>query len=139
MKEKNFKKKLTLSLSGVKKKRPENIEYAKNQNKTSVIIEKKNFRPKFKRTGQQLTRNSAKFEGKPFKDLGKDLTHSVKDFEKSQLAEQRATRRVKGQVDDVKISKTKINDKKREYKLTLSRALDEDSFGFNPNVDSGSG
>ncbi|MBO6490801.1 MAG: translation initiation factor IF-2, partial [Pelagibacteraceae bacterium] len=46
------------------------------------------------------------------------------------LAEQRATRRAKGQIIEEKAIKSKPIAKKREYKLTLSRALDEDNLGF---------
>ena len=52
-----------------------------------------------------------------------------KDSEKRKLAEQRATRRVKGQIVEEKVIKSKPTIKKREYKLTLSRALDEDNLG----------
>ena len=41
MEKKNFKKKLTLSISSSTKKRSDSIRYAKSQNKNSVIIEKK--------------------------------------------------------------------------------------------------
>ena len=41
MEKKNFKKKLTLSISNSTKRRSDKIRYAKNQNKNSVIIEKK--------------------------------------------------------------------------------------------------
>ena len=54
----------------------------------------------------------------------KDLS----DFEKRKLAEQRATKRLKGEL--VKENKDKSN-KKRELKLTISRALsDEDGDGL---------
>ena len=41
MEKKNFKKKLTLSISSSTKKRYDKIRYAESQNKNSVIIEKK--------------------------------------------------------------------------------------------------
>ena len=40
MEKKNFRKKLTLSVSGSVGKRSDKIEYAKSQNKNSFIIEK---------------------------------------------------------------------------------------------------
>ena len=43
MEKKNFKKKLTLSISSSTKKRSDSIRYAKSQNKNSVIIEKKKY------------------------------------------------------------------------------------------------
>ena len=41
MEKKNFKKKLTLSISSSTKKKPDKIRYFESQNKSSVIIEKK--------------------------------------------------------------------------------------------------
>ena len=41
MEKKNFKKKMTLSVSSSTKKTSDKITYAKSQNKNSVIIEKK--------------------------------------------------------------------------------------------------
>ena len=47
------------------------------------------------------------------------------DFEKRKLAEQRATKRLKGETD-TKEKKTKLGTKKREVKLTVSRALSDE-------------
>ena len=41
MEKKSFKKKLTLSVSSLTKKKSDKIEYAKSQNENAVIIEKK--------------------------------------------------------------------------------------------------
>ena len=47
------------------------------------------------------------------------------DFEKRKLAEQRATKRLKGDTDS-KDKKLKLGTKKREFKLTVSRALSDE-------------
>ena len=47
------------------------------------------------------------------------------DFEKRKLAEQRATKRLKDEIDN-KEKKTKLGTKKREVKLTVSRALSDE-------------
>jgi len=43
MEKKNFKKKLTLSVSSLTKKKSDKIEYAKSQNENAIIIEKKKY------------------------------------------------------------------------------------------------
>ena len=130
MEKKSFKKKLTLSVSSSTKKRSDKIIYAKSQNKNSVIIEKKNIRSGFRKTNQQFSRDQVRSVTKTGKIFNKDLNLINKDSEKRKLAEQRATRRAKGQIVEEKVIKSKQLDKKREYKLTLSRALDEDNLGF---------
>ena len=123
MEKKSFKKKLTLSISSLTKKESDKIRYAKSQNENAVIIEKKNIRTRFTKVNQQLSRDKIKSDTKTGKIFDKD-------FEKRKLAEQRATKRVKGQVVAEKVIKSKPIVKKREYKLTLSRALNEDNLGF---------
>ena len=54
MENKGFKKKLTLSISGSTKKKSDKIEYAKNQNKNSVIIEKRDFKSNFGKTNKKF-------------------------------------------------------------------------------------
>ena len=130
MEKKSFKKKLTLSVSSSTKKRSDKIRYAKSQNKNSVIIEKKNVRSGFRKTNQQFSRDQVRSGTKTGKIFNKDLDLINKDSEKRKLAEQRATRRVKGPIIEEKVIKSKPIVKKREYKLTLSRALDEDNLGF---------
>ncbi len=131
MEKKSFKKKLTLSISSLTKKKIDQVRYAKSQNKNSVIVEKKNTRPEFRKTNQQFNRNNVKSGIKTNKIFYKDLNLVNKDSEKRKLAEQKATRRAKGQIVEEKAIKGKKSIvKKREYKLTLSRALDEDNLGF---------
>ena len=54
----------------------------------------------------------------------KTLTSSS-DFERRKLAEQRATKRLKDDTEN-KEKKTKLGTKKRELKLTVSRALSDE-------------
>ena len=122
---------MTLSISSLTKKKIDQVRYAKSQNKNSVIVEKKNIRPEFRKTNQQFNRNNVKSGIKTNKIFYKDLNLVNKDSEKRKLAEQKATRRAKGQIVEEKAIKGKKSIvKKREYKLTLSRALDEDNLGF---------
>ena len=97
-------KKTKLTLSGIAKKSIENIELAKTQSKNSVVIEKKpsKFAPRgnFSRP--------ASVRSKPVVSPSGSFTprttqHSnpsspiTNDYEKRKLAEQRATRRLKGE------------------------------------------
>ena len=124
------KKKLKLSISGNTKKTISNIEQARSNPKNSVVIKNnKNFQKKkfFK------SNSSTEKFNKPNPNFGlKRTTQSfypkkdLSDFEKRKLAEQRATKRLKGEPS--KENKEKSAVKKRELKLTISRALsDEDS------------
>ena len=127
-------KKTKLTLSGIAKKSIENIELAKKQSKNSVVIEKKPSRfanrgPSGRPTGsrpQQTTGFKASIPS-----TGRTSTFSkpaapiTNDFEKRKLAEQRATRRLKGD-SSAKDTKGKTSSKKRELKLTVSRALSDE-------------
>ncbi len=124
------KKKLKLTISGSSKKTINNIELAKSQGKNSVIIEKKpkfgNKNPFQKNQNQNQNRN---FKSKPNLKFNQESFISppkTNDFEKRKLAEQRATKRLKGET----IQKGKIGNKRRELKLTVSRALSEDGIDF---------
>ena len=130
MEKKSFKKKLTLSVSSLTKKKSDKIRYAKSQNENAVIIEKKNIRTGFMKVNQQFSRDQIKSGTKTGKIFNKDLNLINKDSEKRKLAEQRATKRIKGQAAGEKVIRGKSIVKKREYKLTLSRALNEDNLGF---------
>ena len=124
-------KKTKLTISGTAKKSFKNIEIAKTQGKNSVVIEKQpskfpsrggssrpgGFKPK---TTSTFNRGASV---KPsFAPKSPPITN---DFERRKLAEQRATKRLKG--DDNKDKKTlKSGTKKRELKLTVSRALSDE-------------
>src|SRR5210317_2055428 len=114
-------KKTKLTISGTAKKSIENIEIAKTQGKNSVVIEKpkNNF---VKRTGSfrpagttTTTKPTSSFtRGAPFKpSFGLKTPPITNDFERRKLAEQRATKRLKGDSDNKKL---KLGTKKKEQK-----------------------
>ena len=121
-------KKTKLTISGGAKKSIRNIEIAKTQGKNSRVIEKKTnkFSNKgtfqknnnFKQKNISLTRNTLQ------KNLSKH-NFQINDFEKRKLAEQRATKRLKGENENKEKKNAKIGTKKREVKLTVSRALSD--------------
>ena len=122
-------KKTKLTISGNAKKSIGNIELAKTQNKNSVVIEKKTSRfgnrSSFSKSTTQNT--ASKKRGYVNENPTNFLkpTFSIRNNdEKRKLAEQRATGRLK---DDLtyKDFKGKIGSKKRELKLTVSRALSD--------------
>ena len=128
------KKKLKLSISGASKKTINSIEQAKSQSKNTVVIEKRSpkfgGKPNFSR-GNKLTENKSHSTFVPKKtNFSKPPSPITSDFEKRKLAEQRATRRLKGE-NVLKENKTsKQTGKRRELKLTVSRALSEDDIGI---------
>ena len=125
-------KKIKLTLSGIAKKSIENIELAKTQSKNSVIIEKKpnrfigkkpfnkslGSRPTNQKVGEFKSNSSspAARNNSPSKPSAPPITNS---YERRKLAEQRATRRLKNEAVKGKTGK------KRELKLTVSRALSD--------------
>jgi translation initiation factor IF-2 len=125
-------KKTKLTISGTAKKSIKNIEIAKTQGTNSVVIEK----PKntfFKRGGVYKP-SSGGLKSKPSTSTfnrGSSLKPSfgtktppiTNDFERRKLAEQRATKRLKGESEGKKL---KSGSKKRELKLTVSRALSDE-------------
>ncbi|SVA47894.1 uncharacterized protein METZ01_LOCUS100748 [marine metagenome] len=128
------KKKTKLTLTGIAKKSIQNIELAKTQSKNTVVIEKKTNRfsnkGSFSRpTGSRPQKNSGFRSNDPStprsSTFSKPASPITNNFEKRKLAEQRATRRLKGEVAQ-KDSKGKIGSKKRELKLTVSRALSDE-------------
>ena len=108
-------KKLKLTISGKPKKSFKNFETSKSQGKHSVVIDK--TQNKFAKKGSSFRPNKTKFSTK--------VNVNTNDFEKRKLAEQRATKRLK---DDAVIKDKKIKSgiKKREVKLTVSRALSDE-------------
>tara|TARA_B100000700_G_scaffold324310_1_gene430120 strand:+ start:491 stop:2710 length:2220 start_codon:yes stop_codon:yes gene_type:complete len=125
------KKKIKLTISGTSKKTINSIEQAKSKSKNTVVIEKKTGRFGVKQTFSKSNFNNRKsFRTDQSKKPPyiKNSTNIPSDFEKRKLAEQRATRRLKGNVEEKEFkTKTGSKTKKRELKLTISRALsDED-------------
>jgi translation initiation factor IF-2 len=125
-------KKTKLTISGTAKKSIKSIEIAKTQGKNSVIIEKSkiNFvkkRGSFRPTGtgtRPKTTTSSFNRGAPLKtSFGTKTPPVTNDFERRKLAEQRATKRLKG---DSEGKKQKLGANKRELKLTVSRALSDE-------------
>ena len=90
-------KKLTLSILGGTKKPKTKIEIAKAQNRNSIIIEKKNNRFS-KPLNKPLDRSNISNKILSGKNLVDKLNFGTKSSEKRKLAEQRATRRLKGEV-----------------------------------------
>ena len=122
-------KKTKLTLTGIAKKSIQNIELAKTQSKNTVVIEKKTTRFVGKSSFNRSTDQSKKQQKKSFSSprqsgFFKPSLPVTNNFEKRKLAEQRATRRVKGELLSKNL-KSKTGSKKRELKLTVSRALSD--------------
>ena len=111
-------KKTKLTISGTAKKSIKNIEIAKTQGKNSVVIgQQKNnfvkkgssFRPSGTKTRSKPT--SSFNRGAPLKpSFGVKTPPITNDFERRKLAEQRATKRLKGDSDSKKL---KLGTKKK--------------------------
>ncbi len=125
-------KKTKLTISGSAKKSIKNIEIAKTQSKNAVVIEKQTG--KFQNRGGSFRPNP----GKPKPTSSFTRSTGIKpsfasksplitnDFERRKLAEQRATKRLKGDSDGKDKKTLKSGTKKRELKLTVSRALSDE-------------
>ncbi len=125
-------KKTKLTISGSAKKSIKSIEIAKTQSKNAVVIEKQtgklpnrggSFRPNLGKP--KPTSSFSRGTGiKPsFATKSPPITN---DFERRKLAEQRATKRLKGDGDGKDKKTLKTGTKKRELKLTVSRALSDE-------------
>jgi len=125
-------KKTKLTISGSAKKPIKNIELAKAQRKNSTIIEKKSTKPpsrggSFRFSGIKGKTSPLTGRGTPLKhNLGSKPIVAASDFERRKLAEQRATKRIKGQNESKDKKTLKTGTKKRELKLTVSRALSDE-------------
>ncbi len=125
-------KKTKLTISGSAKKSIKNIEIAKSQGKNSVVIEKQTG--KFSSRGGSFKSNTNKpritstfNRGTPLKPSFNPKSPPItNDFEKRKLAEQRATKRLKGDNENKDKKTLKAGIKKRELKLTVSRALSDE-------------
>ena len=124
-------KKTKLKISGTAKKSIKNIEIAKTKSKNSVVIEKSksNYVKKvgsFRSTSTvaRVKPTSSFNRGAPLKTpFATKIPPITNDFERRKLAEQRATKRLKG---DSEGKKQKLGANKRELKLTVSRALSDE-------------
>ena len=108
-------KKIKLTISGKPKKSIKSFTSSKSQERRSVIIEKP--QNKFVRKGSSFRPSKPIFTPK--------IQTNPNDFERRKLAEQRATKRLKDE-GIKKDKKLKIGSKKREVKLTVSRALSDE-------------
>ena len=136
---KTKKKKLTLTASPTK---PLNIPNFSRGNKKSFVVEKKfsrsrNERRFFNRSDNLNKKTTESFEKRKQKTQDKfqpkNLTND-RNFEIRKLAEERATKRFKNikeenlQSKKSNLTKSKGSTSKREYKLTLSKALDDEAM-----------
>ena len=125
-------KKTKLTISGSAKKSIKNIEIAKTQSKNAVVIEKQTG--KFSNRGGSFRPNQGKPKPTSSFSRGVGIKSSfasksppiTNDFERRKLAEQRATKRLKGDGDGKDKKTLKSGNKKRELKLTVSRALSDE-------------
>ncbi|MDC3165796.1 translation initiation factor IF-2 [Candidatus Pelagibacter sp.] len=125
-------KKTKLTISGSAKKSIKNIEIAKTQSKNAVVIEKQtgkfsnrvgSFRPNLGKPKPNSSFSRGTGIKPSFAPKSPPITN---DFERRKLAEQRATKRLKGDGDGKDKKTLKSGTKKRELKLTVSRALSDE-------------
>ncbi|MDC3205966.1 translation initiation factor IF-2 [Candidatus Pelagibacter sp.] len=125
-------KKTKLTISGSAKKSIKNIEIAKTQSKNAVVIEKQTG--KFPNRAGSFKPSPGKFKPSSSFNRGTGIKPTfapksppiTNDFERRKLAEQRATKRLKGDGDGKDKKTLKSGTKKRELKLTVSRALSDE-------------
>ena len=108
-------KKIKLTISGKPKKLEKKLETPSSYKNKSVLSGKP--QNKFVKKGSSFRPNKSTLPIKKQAVIG--------DFEKRKLAEQRATRRLKDE-GSLKDKKIKLGTKKREVKLTVSRALSDE-------------
>ncbi len=124
-------KKTKLTISGGPKKSFKKIDSVNNQGKKTVIINRQS--PKFQGKGKFSKGSGHKSTLTNYKKVDNYKTNfktnnpnsGISDFEKRKLAEQRATKRFKAEDDKDKKFKTSSL-KKRDVKLTVSRALSDE-------------
>ena len=123
------KKKTKLTISGTSKKSFKNFKSPDNPGKKTVVIDKHSNRSfnkgSFKKTSN--FKNSSYLSNKNLSlkaNFSPKVSSATSDFERRKLAEQRATKRLKGDSDSDK--KSKLGTNKREVKLTVSRALSDE-------------
>ncbi len=122
-------KKTKLTISGSPKKSFKNFDTSKTKGKKTVVIDKQPLRTyskgSFNRSTNPRSASSNFKRGASFNSNFSSGTQPISsDFERRKLAEQRATKRLKGDTENEK--KGKIGTKKREVKLTVSRALSDE-------------
>ena len=115
-------KKTKLTISGIAKKSIKNIEIAKTQGKNSVVIDKQSKKNFSNKGGPYRPSGIKSKTSSPFPPK---LSPITSDFERRKLAEQRATKRLKAENTSKDKKGSKTDTKKRELKLTVSRALSD--------------
>ena len=124
-------KKTKLTISGSSKKNPfKKFDTSKSHGKKTVVISNQNNKNINKgNINKSFEKKSSFFNdkraGQPKNNFSNKTSTITSDFEKRKLAEQRATKRLKAEVD-TKEKKSKLGTKKREVKLTVSRALSDE-------------
>ncbi len=124
-------KKTKLTISGSSKKNPfKKLDTSKSHGKKTVVISNQNNKNINKgNINKSFEKKSSFFNdkraGQPKINFSNKTSTITSDFEKRKLAEQRATKRLKAEVD-TKEKKSKLGTKKREVKLTVSRALSDE-------------
>ena len=128
------KKKLTLTISSTK---PYNVpNYTRGGQKKSVVIEKKISRKRNERRFFEPNKSAPRFSDKS-KQVGKIISKNTeinRNFEIRKIAEERATKRFKSPKEDIlvqkkgNLGKSKSFSSRREHKLTLSKALDDEAM-----------
>ena len=123
-------KKTKLTISNSSKKSFKNLDNQKNQGKKTVFINRKSNKNSgtsgFSKTSGFKSSHGNFKKNQNFKTniSPKFNPSATSDFEKRKLAEQRATKKFK--VDNDKEKKSKLGEKKRDVKLTVSRALSDE-------------
>ncbi len=122
-------KKTKLTISGSPKKSFKNAESLKNKGKKTVVIDKKSIKfsgkSNFKKPSNFKTSSQNTGRGiSPKANFISKTSPATSDFERRKLAEQRATKKLKGESDNDK--KSKLGTNKRQVKLTVSRALSDE-------------
>ena len=120
-------KKTKLTISGKLKKNINDFDDSKSRGKKTVVIDKYTS----KTFGKVVNNKTSGFRQSPSFKKGTSAKYNflskaqpiTSDFERRKLAEQRATKRLKEDTDSDK--KNKLGVKKRELKLTVSRALSD--------------
>ena len=123
-------KKTKLTISGNPKKKIGGFQSTKSKGKKTVFIDKQADRSQKKTNfSKPFGTRSSSTNFKKSNVFNNKFTNKTlpiqSDFERRKLAEQRATKRLKGDADN-KDKKTKLSTKKREFKLTVSRALSDE-------------
>ena len=123
-------KKTKLTISGNPKNKIRSFQTNKSKGQKTVFIDKHPDRSIKKAgfskpIGSKSTPSNFK-KSNTFNNKFPSKMPSIQtDFERRKLAEQRATKRLKGDTDG-KDKKQKLGTKKREFKLTVSRALSDE-------------